>query len=101
MNERPIEPVSEYFSVKVSKDDREIIRILQEKMDYKIVIQRVMKQFFSGEPEVELDEDGFHIALEIWINLIVFSDDYVMSHFSKEIDRIKYLLYGERQPESN
>lgn len=101
MNERPIEPVSEYFSVKVSKDDREIIRILQEKMDYKIVIQRVMKQFFSGEPEVELDEDGFHVALEIWINLIVFTDDYVMSHFSKEIDRIKYLLYGERQPESN
>lgn len=101
MNERPIEPVSEYFSVKVSKDDREIIRILQEKMDYKIVIQRVMKQFFSGEPEVELDEEGFHVALEIWINLIVFTDDYVMSHFSKEIDRIKYLLYGERQPESN
>lgn len=101
MNERPIEPVSEYFSVKVSKDDREIIRILQEKMDYKIVIQRVMKQFFSGESEVELDEEGFHTALEIWINLIVFTDDYVMSHFSKEIDRIKYLLYGERQPESN
>lgn len=101
MNERPIEPVSEYFSVKVSKDDREIIRILQEKMDYKIVIQRVMKQFFSGESEVELDEEGFHVALEIWINLIVFTDDYVMSHFSKEIDRIKYLLYGERQPESN
>lgn len=101
MNERPTEPVSEYFSVKVSKDDREIIRILQEKMDYKIVIQRVMKQFFSGESEVELDEKGFHTALEIWINLIVFTDDYVMSHFSKEIDRIKYLLYGERQPESN
>ena len=101
MNERPIEPVSEYFSVKVSKDDREIIRILQEKMDYKIVIQRVMKQFFSGESEVEFDEEGFHVALEIWINLIVFTDDYVMSHFSKEIDRIKYLLYGERQPESN
>ena len=96
-----IESRDEYFSVKISNNDKNIIKILQENIDYKLVFQRVMSQFFSGEESVELDEEGFHNVLELWIVLNVFSDEYVMENYKEDIKEIKALLYGERQSESN
>ena len=98
MNDK--ESKEEYFSCKISNTDKQIINILQDKIDYKIVVIRVMREFFSGE-NIEVDEEGFHLLLTIWIELHVFTDKYVMSKYEREIEKIKELLYGRRKPESN
>lgn len=94
-----IEPDSS-VEYRMFSTDSEIISILQGKLDYKNVVSRVFKEFLSKET-VEIDEKGFHQLLELWIELHVFTDEYVMINYPIEIQQIEILLYDRHKPESN
>ena len=94
-----IQPDSE-VTYKVSREDSEILLILRTKLDYYNVVSRIFQEFLSNE-SVELDEKGFHQLLELWIELHVFTDEFVVRNYPEEIYKIEMLLYDRPKPESN
>ena len=63
---------------------------------------------YYGEPntymceDVELDEQGFHECLVIWVDQMIYSDETIIKRYPEQVEKIHNILDNVRlQQESN
>lgn len=94
------EPV-ESLSYKISLKDKQIISILETEMNFYEVDKQIVRYLFSHE-DVELDEQGFHECLVIWVDQMIDSDEAIIKRYPEQVEKIHNILDNVRlQQESN
>lgn len=90
MNIRAYGP-TQFYSYKTYKTDNDVCQIL-EKIGFSDVKNLIIEEFFANEVGIELDEEGFHELLLIFVHNNVLDNDEILLTYSDEVDKIKELL---------
>lgn len=94
------EPI-ESLSYKISLKDKQIISILETEMNFYEADKQIVRYLFSHE-DVELDEQGFHECLVIWVDQMIYSDENIIKRYPEQVEKIHNILDNVRlQQESN
>ena len=90
MNIRAYGP-TQFYSYKTYKTDNDVCQIL-EKIGFSDVKNLIIEEFFANEVGIELDEEGFHELLLIFVHNNVLDNDEILLTYSDEVNKIKELL---------
>lgn len=82
---------TQFYSYKTYKTDNDVCQIL-ETIGFSDVKNLIIEEFFANEIGIELDEEGFHELLLIFVQNNVFDNDEILITYTDEVKKIRELL---------